>query len=176
MDYTIEEFCAKRKIQDPEFLEALANCTSLQNAWDTLSPEWLVVLATQKKVLTEKELRAFAFWCAKKMEGKITHRKVRRALETVERAIHGKASLWELKQAERAAEDASHILSESAWRLEGTAKTELYDKADAADAVAYAASTSADWAAGACARFVGLDDSQAQWLRENTKPNFRKPE
>jgi hypothetical protein len=134
---------------------AVSNCKTMQQVWDTASPEWLVWVATRPGVLDDITLRRFACWCARQVWHLLTDERSRHAVETAERFCDGKATRKEL---------------DAAWA--------------AASAAARAAAMAAAWAAAmAAARYAARDAAramewaealaaQAQWLRINAKPNF----
>ena len=154
---------------------ASENCETLQDAWDKAKPEWVVWLATQPGVLTERELHEFGLWCAEQVRHLMTDPRSIAALDAKRAWLDGEISDEQLKEVKRAAQ---------------TALLEL----------AIDAPTSAFWAADAAlsAAVIGLDailvrlateyitecvveamyerDSiyaaQAAWLRKNIKPKF----
>ena len=64
---TVLQFCDAHDACDEGRKWALANCRDMQHAWETLKPEWLIWVATRPGVLTEKDLRMFAVWCARQV-------------------------------------------------------------------------------------------------------------
>jgi len=157
---TIQEFCdthyACRKGRE----WALANCASMQEAWDTApNPRWVVWIATRKGVLNHRELVQFSLYCARSVQHLMKDVRSIQTLDIVERWLEGGVSTEELQQA-KIASYASYAASYAA---------DVAD-ADVADADAYAA-----YAAAAAADVADADavrQKQAAWLRENTKPNF----
>lgn len=135
----IIEFCDAHDACEEGRAWALANCRDMEHAWQTLKPEWLIWAATREGVLTDRELRLFAVWCARQVQHLITDARSITALDVAERHANGTATNEELAAARDAARDA-------AWA---------------------AARAAARGAARAAARAA-----QAQWLRQNTKPNF----
>jgi hypothetical protein len=116
-DMTIERFCDKHSACKDGRDWALANCESMQDAWNKLKPEWLLWVATQNGVLTNKELRLFAVWCARQVQHLMSDPRSVAALDVAERA-----AAWDADRA--AARDAAR---------------------DAAWAAAWAAAWNADW-------------------------------
>jgi len=159
--YTIEEFCAKHGACNDGKQWALDNCDSMQSAWDTLKPEWLIWVAIQPDVLTDKELRLFAVFCARSVQHLMTDARSVNAIDVAERHANGEATDEELAAAWDAARAAA---------------------LDAARAAAWDAARDAAWdavwdAARAAARAAAWDaarDAQVKWLRDNTRPNFNK--
>lgn len=155
MDYTIEEFCGKHRAFHTLREWALANCTSMQDAWAKLSPQWLVWVATRPGVLTDQELRLFSVWNSRRFQHLMTDQRSLDALDVAERFAYGKATQTEL---------------EDAWGAAAAAVT-----SNPAAVTAWVAVWPAAAGAAAGAAFAGYTEAQAQWLRENTKPNFSKP-
>jgi len=147
---TIEEFCDRYGACREGREWAIQNCSSMRDAWDKLEPDWLIWVATRPGVLTERELRLFAVYCARRVEHLMTDRRSKDAIAVAERFANGEATVAELKAARAAA-----------WAA--------YAAAWAAYAAADVAADAAAWAAYAAAY-----ESIAKWYRENTKPNFRK--
>lgn len=143
-DMTIEEFCDKHSACDDGRVWALANCTSMRDAWGKLKPEWLIWVATRPGVLTNKELRLFAVHCARSVEHLMTDQRSKYAIAVAERHANGEASDAELAAARAAARAA-------AW--------------DTAWATAWAA-------AWATARDAARDEF-CQYLRKNVTPCFK---
>jgi hypothetical protein len=160
---TIEEFCHIHDACSGGRTWATANCSTMQEAWEKAPyPSWVIWIATRQGVLTDRELRLFAVWCARQMQHLLTDPRSINAIDVAERYANGEATDEELAAAWTA------VLA-----AEGAA-----DRA-AANAAAWAAARGAAWAAegaaSATARAAarGADSAaQAQWLRENTKPNF----
>ncbi len=106
---------------------------------------WVVC---REELISAKQLRLFAVWCAKQVQHLITDERSIRALEVAERFANGKASLEELNTARTAA-----------WAADGTAA-----KAAAGDA-ARAAARVAAWAAAENAARAAAEDAarDAAW-------------
>jgi hypothetical protein len=145
---SIEEFCGLHDACAYGRKWALENCVSMEDAWARLKPEWLIWVATRKGVLTARELRKFAVWCARQVQHLMTDPRSVAALDVAERHADGLATDEELHAAGAAAEAA-------AWASRAAARDAAWDAAEAA--------------ARDAAR-----NAQASWLRENTKPNFGK--
>jgi len=146
---SIGEFCGLHNACDEGCEWALENCVSMEDAWARLKPDWLILVATRKGVLTDRELRKFAVWSARQVQHLMTDPRSVAALDVAERHADGLATDAELS---------------AAWAAAGAA-------ADAAGAAAWAAGAAR--AAAGAARAAAAD-AQAGWLRENTKPNFGK--
>ena len=172
---TIKEFCDKYDACDEGCEWALIHCKDMNEAWQTAKPEWLVWIATQNGVLTDVELRRFAVWSARQVQHLMTDERSVNALDVAERYANGAATDEELAAA-RAASRAAYAAARAAY-----AAADAVAAAYAAYAAAYAARAAAADAADA-ARAAAADaayaaraaaaDAQAQWLRENTNPNF----
>jgi hypothetical protein len=166
-DMTIEQFCTKHQACEEGKKWALASCATIKEVWEKAKPDWLLWGATRPSVLTDKELRLFAVFCARQVQHLMTDPRSIAAIDVAERYAKGEASDNELAAARDAAREAAGVA--------GVAKTAARGAAWAAWAAAWAAAgaTWATWAAAVveAARATALE-SQAAWLRENTKPNF----
>jgi len=126
---------------------------SLEDAWQDCAPEDLVWAATQPGVLTDRELRLFAVFCVRSVQDLMEDPRSIAAIDVAERHADGLATDDELRAAYAAAYAAS------------AAYAAAYAASAAAYAAAYAASAAASTAAA-------TREQQAEWLRQNTKPNF----
>jgi hypothetical protein len=170
---TIEQFCDKHNACEEGRDWALANCSSMIDAWNKLPPEWLVWVATRPGVLTDKELRLFAVFCVRSVEHLLTDQRSKNAIEVAERFVNGDATDEELAAAWSDARDAawaeacvaavSGVRSSAHAAWAAWAATAAYAADAATCATAYAAD---DAAKAACI------ESQADWLRANTRPSF----
>ena len=190
MTLSIEQFCDRYKTCEEGREWALRNCESMDEVWQTAKPEWLIWIATREGVLTDKELRLFAVWCARQVQHLMDDQRSINALDVAELHINGFATNEELTAA-RAAADAAWVAAAAAWdadwaaaaaRAAAWASSGAYAAA-AADAGSAAAAV-ADRAAAAAARaaanaawagnevYVVARECQAVWLRENCKPKL----
>ena len=158
------------------------NCDTMEDVWDKLKRvDWLVWVATRKGVLTDKELRLFACFCARQNWNLLTG-KSRNAIEVAERFANGNATKEELKlaydayarayarAADRAAANAAYADAYSAaYFADADAAYAAYA---ARAAAAYAARVASDAAAFAAADAAYAGKEQMEWLRANTTPNF----
>ena len=170
-DMTIEQFCDKHNACQAGRDWAVANCESMQDAWMKLKLEWLLWVATQKGVLTDKELRLFAVWCARQVQHLMSDTRSVAALDVAERHANGNATHAELAAARAAAQAAALA---AAW----DAGAELAAARAAARAAGAARAAACD--AGA-AQYAACDaacdaarDAQSDWLRMNCVPNFKE--
>jgi len=85
---------------------ALANCETMDEVWSTAKPEWLLWIATQPGVLTDRDLRLFAVWSARQVQHLMTDPRSVAALDVAERHANGEANNEELAAARAAAWDA----------------------------------------------------------------------
>jgi len=139
------------------------NCGTMQDVWDSLKRiDWLVWVATKEGVLTDKELRLFACFCARQNWHLLTDERSRNAIEVAERFANGKATKEELKAAYVAAYDAAY--ADAAY--DAYARAAARAAAVAAYAARVAARVAADRARAAARK------EQMEWLRANTTPNF----
>ena len=104
---SIEEFCTKHGACDPGREWALAHCSDMHEVWQKAKPEWLFWVAVKPGVLTDRELRLFACWCARQVWHLMTDERSRNAVEVAERFARGEASEDELTAAWAAARDAA---------------------------------------------------------------------
>ena len=195
---TINDFCEKFGACEDGKRWGMANCESMQQAWDTARPDWTIWIATRDGVLTDKELRLFAVFCARQVQHLLTDERSRQAIDVAERFAYGNATQEELAAASDAASDAASFAASDAARAASYAASDAARAAaryaaryaaraasDAARAAAsfaaraasYAASDAARAAASFAARAASYAASaasfaQSTWLRENTKPNW----
>lgn len=140
---------------------AVANCQTMDDAWATARPDWLVWIATRPGVLDDRTLRLFAVWTARQVQHLMTDPRSIAALDVAERHANGQATDEELDSARGAAWAA-------AWAAAGAAARDAALVA-AGDAARAAAWDSAWAAAGDAARAA-----QAAWLRANAKPDWER--
>jgi hypothetical protein len=180
MMLTIEEFCDKHKACKEGRDWALANCESMFDAWGKLPLAWLVWVATRPGVLTNYELRLFVVYCARSVEHLLTDQRSKNAIEVAERFVNGDATDEELAAAWSDARDAawaeacvaavSGVRSSAHAAWAAWAATAAYAAYAATCAAAYAADA-ATCAADDAAKAACIE-SQASWLRANTRPSF----
>lgn len=111
---TIEQFCAEHEACRDGRKWALANCRDMQHAWETIRPDWLIWIATQPGVLTDRELRLFAVWCARQVQHLMTDQRSIAALDVAERHANGNAADDELAAALASAWDAARAAARDA--------------------------------------------------------------
>jgi len=165
---TITEFCDRHDACEEGRAWALENCKDMQQVWDTIKPEWLVWTATRDGVLTDKEQRLFAVFCARQVEHLLTDQRSRDAIDVADRFARGLATDSELAAARDAAWAAAWASAMGARDAAWAAACASID--DAARVAAYAAraTRAAAWAAS------DARDAQAEWLMANTRPNFEE--
>ena len=134
------------------------HCVSMAEVWDTAKPDWLVWVATRDGVLSDRDVRLFACWCARQVWHLLTDESSRVAVEVAERFARGEATQEELDAAWTAAWDASRTIPSlaavtAAWKYVWIAWTD------------WAAWNVATNALGPAAR-----DAQAAYIRA-TYPN-----
>lgn len=156
---TIEDFCRIHNACSGGRTWAIANCSNMQEAWEKAPyPVWVLWIATRRGVLTDRELRLFAVWCARRVQHLLTDPRSINAIDVAERYANGEATDEELAAALAA---ASAAVWDANW--------------GAAYAAAWAAARGAAWAADGAASVAdgaAAAAAQAQWLRDNTKPSF----
>lgn len=168
-DMSIKEFCKLHGACSSGRNWALTNCKTMKECWKKLPNDYLVWVATRDGVLSHIQLVNFSLFCCKQVSHLMTDERSKAVIETLERFLNGKVSEKKLYETYKAAIDAARAA------------------ADAADATyaARAAYMAADVARGAsdvhdvahCAARAAADAAyaaQANWLRENIVPNFKK--
>ncbi len=178
---SIKDFCKKHGACRGGREWAAENCSDMRDVWTTIKPDWLVWTATREGVLTDKELRLFAVYCARSVQHLMTDPRSVAAIDVADRFANGKSSEEELSSA-RAAAAAAASASDAAWASAlAAAAARAAARASARDAARASASDAAwasarDAAAARGAAWASARDAaafgQAEWLRENTKPNF----
>ena len=113
---TIEEFCTLHDACGDGRLWALAHCQTMEQAWATARPDWLIWIATRKGVLDDRTLRKFAVWSARQVQHLMTDPRSIHALDVAERYADGLATYEELAAAWSAARDAAWAVAGSAAR------------------------------------------------------------
>ena len=174
-DMTIEQFCIKHHACEEGREWALASCSSMEEVWEKAKPNWLFWVATRPSVLTDKELRLFAVFCARQVQHLMTDSRSIEAIDVAEKYAQDKASDDELAAARSAARSATTAAANAATTAADAAAWAATAAADAAYAAARAAADAAAAAADAAAWAASnpaIKESQAAWLRENTTPNF----
>jgi hypothetical protein len=159
---TIQEFCASNGACKEGRDWAIANCKDMNEVWQTASPHWLRWVALRSGVLTTKELRLFAIWSARQVQHLMPDKRSIKALDVAELHANGKATDDELAAAADGAYEAADCPVSYAPRAAYAAAVGAIRAA--ADAAAYAVIVVSEHDAAR--------EAQAQWLRENTNPNF----
>jgi hypothetical protein len=174
MTLTIEQFCDRHKACKEGREWALSNCKDMGKVWQTAKHEWLIWIATRQGVLTDKELRLFAVWCARQVQHLMADQRSIDALDVAERYANGFATDDELAAAKSAAYAVAAAPAANAARdAADAARDAARDAADAAADAAYAARDAAHAVAAAWgAALYAAKEQQAAWLREKCKPNF----
>ena len=168
---TIQQFCDKHCACNEGRKWALANCSSMQEAWDKCeNPDWLIWIATRKDVLDDKSLRLFAVWCCRQVQHLMKDSRSIAAVDAAEQFANGLITAKQLALARNTA-DAAYAAADAAY---AAADADAADAAYAAyAAAAYAAYAAADAAyAAADAACKTAKQAQANYLRQNCKPNF----
>ena len=165
---SIAEFCARHRACKDGRDWALANCDSMLDAWQTLSADWLVWVATRTGVLTDRELRLFLVFCARRVEHLLADQRSRDAILVAEKFANGEVTTAALDAARDAARVAANAASDAASDTAGDAA------GDAAWVAALVAAGVAAWDAALAAARAAARDAQADWLRKNTRPNFEE--
>ena len=116
---TIEEFCDKHNACDDGRDWAVKKCASMQEAWEKAKPEWPAWIACQHGILTDRELRLFAVFCARQVEHLMTDQRSTDAILVAERFANGLATDAELAAARDAAWGAAWDAQKN-WLLKNT--------------------------------------------------------
>ena len=85
---------------------------------EDLKPDWRIWVATRKGVLSDRDARMFACWCARQVWHLLTDERSRAAVEVAERYANGDATKADLSAARAAAGDAAR---DAAWYEAGDA-------------------------------------------------------
>jgi hypothetical protein len=156
---------------------AVANCATMDDAWATARPDWLVWIATRRGVLDERTLRLFAVWCARQVQHLMTDPRSVAALDVAERHANRQATDEDLRAAWVAARAAAWVAAGvAAWDAArvaagAAAGDATWDAAwDAARVAAWDAAGDATWDAARVAAW----DAQAAWLRANATPDWER--
>jgi len=96
---SIKEFCDEHRACEDGHKWAIAECQTMSDVWDRAKPEWLIWVATRPGVLTDRELRLFAVFCARQVEHLLTDQRSLSAIATAERYANGEATSDELAAA-----------------------------------------------------------------------------
>jgi len=173
---TIEDFCHIHNACSKGRTWAIANCSTMQAAWDTApDPSWVIWIATRQGVLTDRELRLFAVWCVRQAQHLLTDPRSVSTIDVAERYANGEATDGELTAARTAASVAAWTSASVAARAAARAAAWAAARTAAsvaASGAANAAASAAAIAAANAAASAAARTAQAQWLRDNTKPNF----
>jgi hypothetical protein len=182
---TILEFARKHEAfsEGPDF--SLSNCKDMQEVWKKSNADLKIKIATRPGVLTEKELRLFAVFCARQASHLTTDSRILFAIDVAERFANGVATLGELSTVASDEFEASSLYD---IYLDSTIYYIRKAAASACDHNPYlSAINSSHLAACALASSVPIGESysrsysanwykaradQSSWLIANTKPNF----
>ena len=141
---------------------AMSACTDMQQVWQTATPGNLIWIATRPGVLTGKELRLFAAFCAGQVAHLITD-------EVVWTPWGSPQGIWKTAATASASANAKKAAQAAAGSDPQLAAVQAADFAAMAFAMENRDMT---WAAA----FAAASEAQVKWLRENTKPNFEEVE
>lgn len=170
-DMTIEEFCERHNACYYGMALALANCRDMNHAWDTLRPECLIWVSTRPGVLDVRTLKYFAVWCALQVHYLMDDQRSVDAINVAVRYLNNQATDNEMIVAcGKAWAAASCAASSAAWASTWT--TSLALARDVTKGGAEDAAWNAAWNAAMAADFHAARSTQAEWLRQNAKPNF----
>lgn len=150
---------------------AIANCATMDDAWATARPDWLVWIATRTGILDDHTLRRFTVWSARQIKHLMPDPRSVTALDVAERYADRKATDKELAAARNAARDAAWTADAAytVWAALEAAWAARYAARYAGYAARYAA-----WGAAVTAAWVTTWDAQAAWLRSNATPDWER--
>ena len=120
---SIIQFCEKHQACEDGRAWAIAECETMVDVWDKANPEWLLWVSTRPGVLTDKELRLFAVFCARQVEHFSVDQRSRDAIAVAEQFANGEATQEELTAARDAALDAALFAARAAqcdWLRQNT--------------------------------------------------------
>jgi hypothetical protein len=158
---SVEDFCKKHDACKDGYKWGLKYETMERVFSEGDDCEHIIWAVTREGVLTDRELRLFACFCARQNWHLLTDDRSKHAIEVAERYADGLATDDDLAAARAEAMDAANA---AAWTAARAAAM------DAAWAEARDAAWAAAWAASSAS--ASAQDAQIKWLRENTKPNF----
>lgn len=174
---TISEFDALHHASDRGIWVALNPGESMQNLWESeeLDCATRVWIATRPGVLTDKELRLFACFCARNVWDLLIDERSRVAVKVAELYAYGKATPEQLGCAGEhawdacmeSAPDAATVGARDAaygTTIPNASEAALFAHGAGSRAAAWATPESADWDAA----FAG----QSEYLSTNTIPDF----
>jgi hypothetical protein len=170
----VEQFCHTYNACDAGAEWATSHHTTMGGLWGdaTMRPDWRVWVATREGVLSDKELRLFACFCARSVWHLLTDDRSKRAVEVAEAYIRGEATDADLSEAASAASAAAYA-SYASYAASAAAYAYAADAAAHAAQAAYAANAAAHavYAAKAAhAKAYAATATQAKWLLDNTAP------
>lgn len=150
---------------------------SLEDAWQNCNPVDLIWAATRPGVLTDRELRMFAVFCARSVQHLMKDPRSIAAIDVAERHANGEATDDELRAAWFGAANASAYAAGAARTASprtacAAASARHSASASDANADALSAALSAACASASDADAIAASKQQSAWLRQNTKPNF----
>ena len=188
IEMTIAEFCDRHCACTDGRAWALAHCTTMREAWDTARPDWLIWIACQPGVMTDRDARLFACWAVRQIWPLLADKRSRAAVEVEERYADGHATKDELDAARAAARDVTGAAAWWAAAWDATRAASWAAARAAAGAAAWAAARAAARdASRAAARDASRDAAryaawaaawdaawaaQSAYLRDHIVPNF----
>ena len=169
MTMTITEFCDLHDAcADGREWAIGTGLTTMADLWkrEDMCPEWREWIATRPGVLTDRELRLYACWCARQVWYLLTDERSRTAVEVSERHAMGAATAEELADASAAAAAAARPASpaRAAWAA--------WAAWAACAACAARDASPSIWAACATGSTRAARAAQARYLLETVHPSF----
>ncbi len=181
--FSIVEFCERHEACTAGFRWAMANCTTMQDVWQKVQPEWLAWVATRPGVLPAESLRRFTVWILEQISEFLDEPALLQALEicrnwsttdseTVARVREAVGQIYATRRQEAGDSDltADMLAARAAfWALSRSAVSASLGSLNAANGVISLPATTIQARAEASEEFM---QRAADWLRSNTQPCF----
>lgn len=118
---TIEEFCDKHDACSEGQQWATTHCKSMQDAWDTARPDWVIWITTRPGVLKDTDLIRFSVWSTRQVQHLLKDERSLKALDVVDAYLRGEVTKEDVKSSARAA-DAADVAraAQSDWLRKNT--------------------------------------------------------
>ena len=169
---TVKEFLSHHGACSEGLNWAVENCKTMQEVWDNAKPEWLVWLATREGVLSAKDQRLFACWCAR-INWNLLDDAHKKCVEVAEKFALGEATKDEMASASAWASAWASARASARASVTASASARASARASVSASASAWASARASVTASASASASDADwEIQAQYLRTNYTPNF----
>ena len=180
-EFSIVAFCDRHEACTAGFRWAMANCTTMQDVWQTVKPDWLVWVATRDGVLPAESLRRVIVWILEQIQEFLDEPALLQALEicrnwsttdeaTRDRVREAVGQIYVTRRQEAGAVTLSSMVARTAyWSLYKLVVSALLESLNAANSVISLSATTIQARADASEEFM---QRAADWLRSNTQPCF----